>query len=138
MQGTRGIFTRIPGNLSEDPGKCYHFTIPRNVFSSSRITFQKIPGNVQEDSEERLRRVQVMLQIPGNVIKDCGECSTRFRDIFQKIPRNVQEGGIQISIYHVKSSFFLFSFAINWLQNNGKKIKDNSSEESIFYTTTYK
>ena len=31
MQGTRGMFTRIPGNLLEDSGECYHFNIPGNV-----------------------------------------------------------------------------------------------------------
>ena len=31
MQGTRGMFTRIPGNLLEDSGECYYFNIPGNV-----------------------------------------------------------------------------------------------------------
>ena len=31
MQGTRGVFTRISGNLLEDSGKCSHFSILRNV-----------------------------------------------------------------------------------------------------------
>ena len=37
MRGTRGIFTRIPGNFLEDSGECCHFSIP---------------GNAQEDSRE--------------------------------------------------------------------------------------
>ena len=37
MRGTRGMFTRIPGNLLEDSEECY---------------FLNIPGNVQEDSGE--------------------------------------------------------------------------------------
>ena len=31
MRGTRGIFTRIPGNLLDDSGECYCFNIPGNV-----------------------------------------------------------------------------------------------------------
>ena len=53
MRGTRGMFTRIPGNLLEDSGKCYYFNIPGNVQEDSgecseifRGMFQKIPGNV--------------------------------------------------------------------------------------------
>ena len=53
MQGTRGMSTRILGNLLGNSGECYHFSIA------------------------------------GNVVKDFGECSKRFRGIFQKIPRNV-------------------------------------------------
>ena len=37
MRGTRGMFTRNPGNLIEDSGECYYFNIP---------------GNVEEDSGE--------------------------------------------------------------------------------------
>ena len=52
MQGTRGIFTRIPG-------ECYLFSIP---------------GNIREDSAKCLRRFRRMfktirgklLKIPGN------------------------------------------------------------------------
>ena len=59
MQGTRGMFTRIPGNLLEDSGECYHFNIPGNVPEDSgeysrgfRGMFKKISGNVRRDSEE--------------------------------------------------------------------------------------
>ena len=31
MRETRGIFTRIPGNLLEDSRECYYFNIPGNV-----------------------------------------------------------------------------------------------------------
>ena len=31
MWGTRGMFTKIPGNLLEDSGECHHFNIPGNV-----------------------------------------------------------------------------------------------------------
>ena len=31
MRGTRGMFTRIPGNFLEDSGECYYFNIPGNV-----------------------------------------------------------------------------------------------------------
>ena len=36
MQGTRGMFTRIPGNLLEDSGECSHFSIPGNIREDSR------------------------------------------------------------------------------------------------------
>ena len=60
MQGTRGMFTRIPGNLLDDSGESSHFSIP---------------GNAQEDSGQCSRRIWGMsLKIPENVIKDSGEC----------------------------------------------------------------
>ena len=31
MQGTRLMFTKIPGNLVEDSEECCHFNIPENV-----------------------------------------------------------------------------------------------------------
>ena len=43
MRGTRGIFTRIPGNLIEDSGKCS---------KRFRGMFLEIPGNVREDPGE--------------------------------------------------------------------------------------
>ena len=58
--GMRGMFTRIPGNLLEDSGECYHFNIP---------------GNVPEDSGECLKRFRGMFEeIPRNVHEDSGEC----------------------------------------------------------------
>ena len=60
MQGTRGMFTRIPGNLLEDSGECSHFSIP---------------GNIREDSGECSRRFRgMLLKIPGNAREDSGEC----------------------------------------------------------------
>ena len=60
MQGTQGMFTRIPGNLLEDSGECFHCSIP---------------GNVREDSGECSRGFREMFeQIPGNVRKESGEC----------------------------------------------------------------
>ena len=58
--GTRGMFTRIPGNLLEDSGECSHFSIP---------------GNVIKDSGECSRRFRgMLLKIPGNAREDSGEC----------------------------------------------------------------
>ena len=60
MRGTRGMFTRIPGNLLEDSRKCYYFNIP---------------GNVPKDSGECSKRFRGMFKnIPGNVRRDSGEC----------------------------------------------------------------
>ena len=75
MQGTRGMFTKILGNLFEDSGECSHFSIPRNS---------------RKDSREPSRRFQgMLLKIPGNVTEGLGECSRRFREMFTKIPGNV-------------------------------------------------
>ena len=67
MQGTRGMFTMIPGNLLEDSWECSHISIP---------------GNAREDSGECSRRFRRMLskimgvfkKIPWNVQENCGEC----------------------------------------------------------------
>ena len=79
MRGTRGMFTRIPGNLLEDSGECYYFNIP---------------GNVEEDSGECSERFRgTFEEIPGNVPEDYGECSRkfrrRFRGMFERIPGNL-------------------------------------------------
>ena len=67
MRGTRGMFTRIPGNLLEDSGECCYFIIP---------------GNVEEDFGDGSRRFREMFEkIPGNVQEDSGECSRGFRGI---------------------------------------------------------
>ena len=51
-----------------------------------------IPGNAQEDSGECSTRFRGMFNnIPGNVQEDSGECSRRFRGMFEKIPGNVQK-----------------------------------------------
>ena len=53
---------------------------------------RKIPGNVRKDSGECSRRFRGMLKkIPGNVPEDSGEYSKRFRGMFQKIPGNVSK-----------------------------------------------
>ena len=63
MQGTRGMFTRIPGNLLEDFGECSHFSIPgnaREVFGEYSRRFWgmllEILGNLREDFEYFSRR----------------------------------------------------------------------------------
>ena len=43
--------------------------------------FEEILGNIQEDNGEML------LKIPGNVRKDSGKCSRRFRQIVDKISK---------------------------------------------------
>ena len=35
MRGTRGMFTRIPGNLLEEPGECCYFNILGNAEEDS-------------------------------------------------------------------------------------------------------
>ena len=99
MRGTRGMFTRISGNLLDDSGECYCFNIPGNVPEDSgecwrrfRGMFEDIPGNVQEDSGECSRRFRGMFKdIPGNVQEDSGKCLKKFRGMFQKITGNAQE-----------------------------------------------
>ena len=77
MQGMRGMFNRIPGNV---------------LILSFRGMFEKIPGNAPEDSRECSRRLRRMFQnIPGIVREDSGKCPGRFRGILLKIPGNVQE-----------------------------------------------
>ena len=56
MQGTRGMFTRIPGNFLEDSEECSHFSIPGNIREDSgecssrfRGMFKKIPMNLNSD-----------------------------------------------------------------------------------------
>ena len=53
MQGTQGMFTRIPGNV---------------LILAFRGIFEKIPGNVINNSGECSRRFRGMFgKIPGNV-----------------------------------------------------------------------
>ena len=58
----------ILDNLLENSGECSYFSIP---------------GNVPEDS--------------GNVRKDSGECSGKFRGMLSKILGNIQEGSGECS-----------------------------------------
>ena len=68
MQGTRGMFTRIPGNLLEDSGNVIILTF--------QGMFQRIPGNVEEDFWKCSRGFRGMFhKIPGNVRRYSGECS---------------------------------------------------------------
>ena len=77
MLETRGMFTRIPGNLLEDSGECYYFNIP---------------GNVPEYSGKCRRRFRGMFKrIPGNSQEDSGECWQRFSRILKKIERFIMQ-----------------------------------------------
>ena len=42
--GTRGMFTRVPGNLIEDSGECYYFNIPENVQGHSGEFWKRFRG----------------------------------------------------------------------------------------------
>ena len=59
MRGTRGMFTRIPGNAQEHSG----------------------------ESSKGFRGM--LKKISGNNLKDFEECSRRFREMFEKIPGNL-------------------------------------------------
>ena len=94
MQGTRGMFTRIPGKLFEDSEKSYHFNIPGNVqgycrecWRSFRGMLQKIPGRMFQ-------------KMSGNVPENSRECSKRFL-CFKRIPKCTIRPGrlIQVNIY---------------------------------------
>ena len=77
MQGTRRMFTRIPGNLLEDSRECSYFSIP---------------GNPQEDSGECSRRFRrMLLNIPGGEGGGggVGRGVERFWGMFKKIPGNL-------------------------------------------------
>ena len=51
--------------------------------------FKIIPGNVREDSGESSRRLDGMSEkVLGNVQGDLEEFSKRFREMFEKNPRN--------------------------------------------------
>ena len=74
MQGTRGMSTRILGNLLGDSRECSHFSIA---------------GNVVKDFGECSKRFRgIFQQIPGNVIKDSRKYSRRFWGMLRKIPGN--------------------------------------------------
>ena len=74
-QGSRGMFTRIPGNV---------------LILAFRGMFEKIPGNIIKDSGECSRRSQEKIwKIPGSVLEDSRECSRGFRGMFGKIPVNL-------------------------------------------------
>ena len=82
MQGTRGMFTMISGNLLEDSWQCSHFNIPGNAREDS--------GEVPEDSAECYQRFRgILSKILGSVQEDSGKCSERSRGMFRKIAWNV-------------------------------------------------
>ena len=59
MQGTQGMFTRIPGNA---------------LILAFRGMFEKIQGNVINDSKKCSRRFRgMLLKIPGNAREDSEE-----------------------------------------------------------------
>ena len=97
MQGTRGMFTRIPENVLEDSGEYSHFIIPRNARNNSgecSRTFQEmfkyIPGNVREDPGEYSGGFRGMFKkILGNAIRDSGEYYQRYRELSKRIPDSV-------------------------------------------------
>ena len=97
MQGTWGMFTKIPGNLLENSRECSHFSIPGNSRKDFgecsrrfRGMFKNIPGNVQEDFGEYSRGFRgMLLKILGNVPEDSGECSSGFWGMLKKIPGNL-------------------------------------------------
>ena len=65
MQGiwrAQGMFTRIPGSLLEESGKCYYFDIPGNSEEDSGEYSRRFPGNAQEDSRECWQRFSRMLK----------------------------------------------------------------------------
>ena len=109
-----GIFTRIPGNLLEDSGKCW-----RRFWGM----LKKIPGNGPEDSWECSRRFRKMFKrTPGNVQEDSGKCpkksgkcSRGFWGMSKKISGNAQED-------FGKSKFRFIFYQI--LQLNCEKTKE--------------
>ena len=110
MRGTRGIFTKIPGNLLGDSGECCYFIIS---------------GNVEEDSGEYSKRFRGMFpKIPWNAEEDSGECSRRFRGMFERIPRNL--------------NLDLFcEILLIFLSNSAIKLRKNKGIFSALLITTY-
>ena len=112
MQGTREMFTMIPGNLLEDSGKLSHFSIQGNAREDSGECyrrflgmFKKIPGDVQEDSGECYQRFQIMLsKIPGNVQENSGECAERFRGMSREIAGNAFNFKLLKTTFYLKKS----------------------------------
>ena len=65
MRGTRGMFTRIPGNLLEDSGECYYFNIPGNVEEDSRtkIESKDIYSSVIKSVRQSLSRHHMSMRM---------------------------------------------------------------------------
>ena len=91
----------------------------------------------------------------GNVIKDFGKCSRRFRRMFKKALGNVPEGSRDSSRrfqeffkkipgnlnFDLSCEFFLAflsNLAVKLLQTHGKKqLLNRYFEERFFFTSTY-
>ena len=71
-------------------------------------------------------------RIPGNVIKDSGECSGGLQEMFKQIPGNLNFD-LVLEIFLVFYQFLL----LNCYKTMEKKLLRNSSEENIFFTKTY-
>ena len=82
--------------------------------------FEKILRNVQEYSGECSQKIS------GNVIKDSGESSRTFREMFQKIP-----GNINFDLFLEILLVFYQILLLNYYKTMEK------SKENIFFTTTY-
>ena len=79
---------------------------------------EKIPGNVIKDSGEYSRRFRrMLLKVPGNVPEDFRESSRIFRRMFQKIPGNVQEDSGECSerFREVFKGNSNFQGILNWI-----------------------
>ena len=77
MRGTRGMFTRIPGNV---------------IILTFRGMLKKILGNVEEDSGECSKRFRgIFEKMLGNVSKDSGECWQRFSRMLKRIERFIMQ-----------------------------------------------
>ena len=63
----------------------------------------------------------MLKNIPGNVQKDSGECSKRFRGVLEKIPGNVRKDSGESKFRFILRNFayFLSNSAIKWRQNKG-------------------
>ena len=61
------------------------------------------------------------MSIPGNAQEDSGECSTRFRGMFQKIPGNVEKDSGESKFRFIlrNLAYFLSNSAIKWRLNKG-------------------
>ena len=98
MRGMHETLTKIPGNLLEVSGECYHSKVPGKYLGRFQGIFKKIPGYIQEvsgecsDSEEYSRKFWWMFEkVTRNSQKNSGESLRIFWEIFEKIPGNIQD-----------------------------------------------
>ena len=90
---------------------------------------EKIPGNDMKDLGECSRRFRGMFKkIPGNIPEDSGECSSRFRVMFKQISGNVQKDSGECKFRFISWNLICFSpnFAV-------KLLKNNEMNEQFFY-----